>query len=98
MSFRSHHATYALACIVLASAPCALAADPREPIALQGHALGGTIAEQAKPKASVTTEIPVSFEMRGRVRADGTVELTCSEASHGVLGPHEHGDGREEIR
>lgn len=98
MSFRSHHATYALACIALATAPCALAGDPREPIALQGHALGGTIAEQAKPKASVSTEIPVSFEMRGRLRPDGTVELTCTEAAHGVLGPHEHGDGREEIR
>ena len=101
MTFRSHHAAFALACFAMTAASGVFAGDTGAPIVLEGKALRADAATDAlvKPKGQLTTAIPVSFEMRGRLDAQGNVELVCSEAGHGVLGPHEHRDGRgEEIR
>ena len=97
MKFRSHFATYALASVAAVVAPAAWAGDAKAPVVLEGHALRGD-ANAAKPKAFVQTDVPVSYEMRGTLRPDGTVALHCEEAGHGVHEAHEHDDGREEIR
>lgn len=97
MKVRSHFATYALACVAAAAAPTVLAGDAKEPVVLEGHALRGD-GPAAKPKAFVETDIPVSYEMRGTLRPDGTVALQCEEAGHGVHEPHDREDGRGEIR
>ena len=97
MKFRSHLATYALASVAVLVAPAVVAGDAKQPVVLEGHALRGD-AQAIKPKAFVQTDIPVSYEMRGTLRPDGTVALQCEEAGHGVHEAHEHDDGREEIR
>ena len=98
MKFRSHFATYALASVAALAAPAVWAGDAKkEPVVLEGHALRGD-ANAAKPKTLVKTDIPVSYEMRGTLRPDGTVALQCEEAGHGAHEPHDHDDGREEIR
>ena len=93
------HAAGAFALTLAAIAPHAHAGPSGEPIVLEGHALRDS-GRATKPKAFVETEVPVSFEMRGTLKPDGTVALQCDEVGHGVLGPHQHrdGDGREEIR
>src|SRR5687767_11417114 len=97
MKFRSHLATYALASVAAVAAPAVLAGDAKEPVVLEGHALRGD-AKAIKPKAFVQTDIPVSYEMRGTLRADGSVALQCEEAGHGAHEPHDHEDNRGEIR
>lgn len=97
MKVRSLLATCASACVAFVVSAAAQAATGAAPIVLESHALR-VDGRDAKPKSAVTNEIPVSFEMRGRLRADGTVELICDEVGHGVVGPHEHRDGRGEIR
>ncbi|HVF34351.1 MAG TPA: hypothetical protein VND91_03400 [Candidatus Saccharimonadia bacterium] len=97
MKFRSLLATCATACVAFACCGPVLAGNSGQTIVLESHDLRDD-ARDVKPKTAVTTEIPVSFEMRGKLRADGTVELICNEVGHGVVGPHEHRDGREEIR
>jgi hypothetical protein len=97
MKFRSHLATYALASVAALAAQAVSAGDAKEPVVLEGRALRGD-ANAIKPKAFVQTDIPVSYEMRGTLRPDGTVALQCEEAGHGVHEAHDHRDGREEIR
>lgn len=97
MPFRSLLATCATACVALVVSAPALAAGSVQTVVIESHDLRAD-SRSAKPKAAVETEIPVSFEMRGKLRADGTVELMCNQVGHGVVGPHEHRDNREEIR
>ena len=97
MKVRSLLATCATACVAFVVSAAAQAGTGAEPIVLESHPLR-VDGRDVKPKTAVSNQVPVSFEMRGRLRADGTVELICNEVGHGVVGPHEHRDGREEIR
>jgi len=97
MPFRSLLATCATACVAIVVSAPAIAGGSVQTVQIESHDLR-IDARSAKPKAAIETEIPVSFEMRGKLRVDGTVELLCNEVNHGAVGPHEHRDNREEIR
>ena len=95
MKFRSHLAAYALASVAVAGA--AGAAETGETIVLESHALRADDAA-AKAAQPVHRASPVVFEMKAKLREDGSVVMYCDDASHADEPPHDHDDGREEIR
>ena len=96
MSFRSLSAAYAL----LLAAPLATsAADAPQPVLIEAHPLRPADVDSRANSRVSRPDISVLYEMKGRVREDGTVELQCEDASHAALGGHAHDGGRgEEIR
>ncbi len=96
MRFRTHLAAVALAAVVVAPSS-AFAADPKEPIVLEAHALGGA-ETGARPKSRLDTRMHVTHEMVGVLRPDGSVALECRDAAHAAQGHHDHRSGSEEIR